>query len=162
MTLSIWVRLNKEACKDTVVVYEQGGYWRGFNVIIDRCWLQINGWNLPGDESSWAGTTLYGGKLKDGEWNHVAVVLDGGEVVTSDALTLYLNGERVASGEGSQLWFQGDDNGLGQVQQSTLYRGRQVLALDPFKGSMDDLAIWNLALSEQQIEELVLASFAED
>jgi fibronectin type 3 domain-containing protein len=159
LTVSVWIKVEEADVKRTSVVYEQGGFWRGLNLIIDNGWIQANGWNRPSKESDWAGTTLNGGKLILGEWNHIAVVLSGGPIVQEGALRIFVNGMLADSGAGSQLWKQNDDNGIGQVQQSTVYRGRQVRSLDPFIGSIDDVAIWHTALTEQDIETLVLSAY---
>jgi hypothetical protein len=159
VTVSVWIKVEENHANQTSVIYEQGGYWRGLNLIVDNGWIQANGWNRPSKESDWAGTTLNGGKLILGQWNHVALVLSGGPTVQEGALRIFVNGVLADSGAGSQLWKQNDNNGIGQVQQSTVYRGRQVRSLDPFIGSIDDVAIWHTALDEQDIETLVLSAY---
>jgi hypothetical protein len=158
LTISLWVRPDLASADLTSVLYEQGSYWRGLNLIIEKGWLLASGWNRPQNESDWAGTTLNGGELAMGQWNHIALVLSAGPQVEIGGLKLYLNGQLVAEGPASQLWKQNDDNGIGQVQQSTVYRDRQIRALDPYQGDMDEFSIWHLALSEQEIQDLILLS----
>jgi len=160
-TVAFWIRVPASGLKNTSVIYEQGGYWRGLNILVERGWILAHGWNRVKDESNWEGTSLYGGKLESHQWNHVALVLKAGPEVVSDGLKLYLNGELAAQGEASQLWVQKDNNGIGQVQQSTVYRNRQVLQLPPLQASLDDLAFWNRALSVEQIKTLILSWDAE-
>ena len=158
LTISIWVRPDAVMQQQTSVIYEQGSYWRGLNLILERGWLQASGWNRPQNESDWAGTTLNGGQLVENEWNHIALVLSAGPQVELDGLKLYVNGQLIASGPASQLWKQNDDNGIGQVRQSTSYMDRQIRALDPFQGGIDDVSIWHAALSGQEIQDLILLS----
>lgn len=154
-TVAFWVNPDPESAGWTSVLYEQGGFWRGLNLILDRQWLVASGWNRPSEESGWTGTTLYGGRLTPATWYHVALVLEAGVSVEDNGLRLYLNGQPVDAGPASQLWPQADKSGLGQVQGSTVFRERQLLELHPFQGSFDEVAIWNRALSEAVIAELV-------
>lgn len=159
LTLSIWFKPGPDALKRTSVLYEQGGYWRGLNVILEEGQVLASGWNIPDRESGWAGTYLTGPQCNIGEWNHVAVVLQGGPEVREEAFRLYVNGAFVASGSGSQIWKQNDSNGLGEVQKSTLYRGLQVRGLDPYVGVLDSVSIFHDTLDAAQIEELILSEF---
>lgn len=159
MTISLWIRADADLLNRTSVLYEQGGYWRGLNLILDRGRVLASGWNKPTSESGWAGTTLESGFLTAGEWTHLAVVLNGGPTVQADAFKLYVNGVLTGSGEGSQIWKQNDSNGLGQVQKATLYRDRQLRTMDPFHGDMDAVTIFDAALDSLQINALILRDF---
>ncbi|MEX0326695.1 MAG: LamG-like jellyroll fold domain-containing protein [Puniceicoccaceae bacterium] len=155
-TISLWIRPVAATLSNTSIIYEQGGYWRGLNLILDRGFLQANGWNRPAGESDWAGTTLSGGRILVDEWNHVALVLDGNDALASDSLHLYLNGVHVASGNGARVWAQHDSNGIGQVRGTTVYLGRQVRSLHPLQAEIDDLSIWDAALSGEELNDLIL------
>ncbi|NDV62335.1 S8 family serine peptidase [Puniceicoccales bacterium CK1056] len=154
LTLSLWVKIASNSSKKTSVVYEQGGFWRGLNLIVDEGWLFASGWNRPVKESDWAGTTLKGGELPVGQWSHIVLVLDAAETVQENGLTLYVNGQPVASGPASMLWANMEKTGIGQVQGGTVYRSREVRRLDPFSGSIDDLNIWCCALTPEEINNL--------
>jgi len=158
-TLSLWIKLDPNGEALTSCVYEQGGYWRGLNVVIDRGWIVANGWNRPAKESDWRGTELIGGNIPVGEWTHIALVLDAGEAIVDNGLKLYVNGRLADAGPASMLWSQNDQNGLGQVMQSTVYAGRQVRRLDDFQGCLDDVSIWHTALTEAEIEDHIISSF---
>jgi hypothetical protein len=156
LTISFWFKPDVDADQFNSMIYEQGGYWRGLNIILANGWLQASGWNRPSKESDWEGTTLNGGKLVPGQWTHIALVLNGTETVQEGGLVLYVNGVAVDAGPASKLWKQNDDNGIGQVKKSTSYRGRQVRKLDPLQGSLDDLAIWSIALTNEEVESIYL------
>jgi hypothetical protein len=154
LTLSVWVKLSGDPSKKTSVLYEQGGFWRGLNLIVDKGWLFASGWNRPVKESDWAGTTLQGGKLPTDQWSHVVLVLDASETIRENGLTLYLNGQAVATGPASMVWANMEKTGIGQVQGGTVFRDREVRRLDPFEGSIDNLNIWCCALSPEEIQAI--------
>lgn len=156
-TLSLWIKLDPRGAALTSCVYEQGGYWRGLNLVIDQGWLIANGWNRPAKESDWRGTELMGGRIPVGEWTHVALVLKAGESITEDGLKLYVNGQQVDAGPASMLWQQNDENGFGQVMQSTVYAGRQIRKLDDFQGCLDEVSIWHAALTGAEIKDHILS-----
>jgi hypothetical protein len=60
----------------------------------------------------------------------------------------------VDSGAGSQLWGQNELNGIGQVQKSSNYRGRQIRSLDPLQAGLDELSIWDVALTMDEVGQL--------
>jgi hypothetical protein len=154
ITISLWIRLNPESGNQTSLIYEQGGFWRGLNLIVENGWLQANGWNRPSKESDWSGTTLMGPRLIPGEWHHLVLVLKGTSEVQADAFHLYVNSVLVDSGAGSQLWGQNELNGIGQVQKSSNYRGRQIRSLDPLQAGLDELSIWDVALTMDEVGQL--------
>jgi len=82
--------------------------------------------------------------IEKGTWYHLATVQNGG-----DKRTFYVNG--VAQGE-SLAW---DANGTGK-----LFIATERPDSDPFKGMLDELGIWNRALSEAEINDLVEKGFA--
>jgi hypothetical protein len=159
ITISFWFKMDESNERLVTSLYEQGGYWRGLNILIERGWLTASGWNRPAEESDWSGTTIAGGRIPANEWTHVALVLDADEVLSADSLHLYLNGELKGSGPASMLWESNDANGFGQVQGSTSYRNRQARYLHPYQGIIDEAVVWNRALSGSEIETLVLTSF---
>jgi len=74
-------------------------------------------------------------------WQHVAVVIDS----TSMTMQLYLNGLEVVSGEIDAL-----PSDIGDANQSWL--GRSQYDWDPyFQGSMDDVRIYDRALSAGEV-----------
>ncbi len=77
-------------------------------------------------------------------WTHIAVTLSG------DTATMYLNGEPVASSTG----FNKRPSDLGITNNNYLGKGQK--SDDPMlKGTIDDFRIYNAALSDAEISELV-------
>ena len=99
--------------------------------------------NIPHTSSrSAAGKQEINGKtlVEKGTWYHLATVQEGG-----DKRTFYVNG--VAEGE-SLAW---DANGIDNL----LIGIERPPADGPFTGMLDDLGIWNRALSEDEINDLI-------
>ncbi|MEM9007753.1 MAG: LamG-like jellyroll fold domain-containing protein [Cyanobacteria bacterium P01_F01_bin.86] len=144
------------------VLYEEGGKFRGLNIYLQGDTLYAGGWNNPDQESNWEGTWLKVGGIEAGEWNDVALVLEGSETVTEDALTLYLNGEKVDTGEGSQLWKHPGNISLGSTKSTRFADGYITPrgmphgsgARHSFAGEIDDVMIYNNALDGSQIQML--------
>ena len=85
--------------------------------------------------------------LKDKEWYHVAFTFEGG--VDGLKTKLYINGVKEASG-GHPDEAVLDDN------QSPLWIGRPDAVEDSaWNGILDDVAIWNRALSEKEIQSVM-------
>ena len=107
----------------------------------------IKGWK----DGDWVSTT----KVKNNKWHHVALVLDGDNKLQPNALTAYLDGNRVGTTDGTQLWSRGDKLGLGNTGGSTRFAdgtfGRQQEGLP---GGLDQLQIFNDALSASQVRQL--------
>lgn len=156
LTIAFWVRPDEALADQTSLLYEQGSYTRGLNLILTEGRLQARGWNRPAEESAWEGTTLHGGHLLLGEWNHVAVVLEGGEALRTGGFRLFVNGKIADTGKGSQLWVDTGAIGLGQVQGTTAYNEQGIRSLHPFQGAFDDLVVWEAPLFGAQIEEFLL------
>lgn len=157
-TISLWLRPDENSLSNTSLVFEQGGYWRGLNLILDRGFIRAGGWNRPADESDWQGTQLDGGLLLVNEWNHIALVLMANDNLSPGTLSLYVNGQLADAGLGDHIWSQYDANGIGQVQGTTVYLGRQIRKLHPLQAELDDLTIWQHALSADEITQLILDS----
>ncbi len=79
---------------------------------------------------------ICGGTLTPGSWYHIAGSYDGSEVV------LYVNGMAVASVPRS---------GLIATNSTALYLGNRADAARAFDGSLDEVRIWDRALSAAEI-----------
>ena len=96
-----------------------------------------------------SGTTLFetsGDALEDSVWQHIVVVDDGNK------WTGYLDGEVVATGaSGSSFDFS-------EFPQATtafkMGRARHAVGPVPLRGKLDDVAVWNVALSATQVRAL--------
>ena len=88
-----------------------------------------------------------GGTVQVGQWQHVAVTWDR----PTKTVTLYLNGTNVASVVSTR-----SGANLDMVNNNRNYHigWKQDSTTDTFKGSLDELWVFNEALSEKQVREL--------
>lgn len=157
-TVSLWFKSDEKLNSDRKqVIYEEGGTARGLNIYTDAGRLYVGGWNNPKDESDWSGTWLKSDPiLSPNSWNHVALVLDGSDSLAPDALKGYINGKEFASGEGSQLWRHSNGIGIGGTNAATRFHdGIDVSSNHSLSGGVDDVLIFNDALSANQIQSLL-------
>ena len=153
-TVSLWFKADNLASGQKQVIYEEGASVRGVNVYIDGDQLYVGGWNTPEKESGWDGTWLSTDKFSAGEWNHVALVLDGDKTVKDGAFQGYINGESFGKGEGSQLWDHAGGIGLGSIHRGTRFHNGATSGSNGFEGAIDDVMIYNNALSDSQVKTL--------
>jgi hypothetical protein len=97
------------------------------------------------DNKTWSFNFRSPKVIKEGEWQHVAAVVEEGKGVT-----LYLDGKPIARKENPAKLAQNDLD---------LWIGKEAWGADPkdsaipcyFTGAMDDLKLWSRALSEEEI-----------
>ena len=138
------------------VLYEEGAKVRGLNIYLDEGKLYVGGWNRPGKESGWQGTWLSTDAISADQWHRVDLVLQGGDEVEPGAIRGYIDGEEFGSGEGSQLWSHKGGTGLGSINGGTRFHdGLTPNSGSGFAGAIDEVMIFNDALSSQTIGSLV-------
>jgi len=158
-TVSLWFKVDNAASWRKQVIFEEGNDQRGLNIYIYRGQLYVGGWNRPAGESGWSGTFLKTGGIRSGQWHHVALVLDGGPGLASAVLRGYLDGILFGTGQGSQLWPHRDGAGLGiggVISKTRFHTGVSgPVSYYFFAGMIDDVLLYNSALSASQIAGLV-------
>ncbi|MEM9002613.1 MAG: LamG domain-containing protein [Cyanobacteria bacterium P01_F01_bin.86] len=156
-TISLWFKADSlTEAGQKQMLYEEGARVRGLNVYIEGDKLYVGGWNTPKQESHWQGTWLSTNQVIAGEWNHVALVLDGDETVQDGAFHSYLNGEQFGTGEGSQLWTHTGGIGIGSIQGGTRFHDETAANGHGFAGAIDEVRIYNNALNSNQVEALAM------
>ncbi|MGB7085493.1 MAG: CAP domain-containing protein [Phormidesmis sp.] len=152
-TVAMWFTVDEAAADSKQVIYEEGGQSRGLNAYVEDDLLYFGGWNTP--ESNWSGSWISTDKVEVGKWHHLTLVLDGKETVQNGAITAYLDGDKVGQMKGSQLWGHGDRIGLGNVNQTTKFHdGFGSHKGHGLAGAIDELQIFNSALSANQVQQL--------
>ncbi|MEL7143799.1 MAG: LamG-like jellyroll fold domain-containing protein [Cyanobacteria bacterium J06643_4] len=149
-TVSMWFKADKASGNKKQVIYEEGGRDRGLNIYLEDDLLRVGGWG-----GKWKGNWIESSQVKSGKWHHVALVLDGTGRLQDDAMTAYLDGEKIDSGEGTKLWSHRDGIGIGNVSGTTRFQdgtiGRRGQGL---VGSVDEFQVYKSALSDSQVQQL--------
>ena len=151
-TIEAWFSVdNKDITSRKQTIYEQGGTVRGLNIYIYGGSLYVGGWNEPSNESNWnPGTFLFTSSIENNTWYHVALTLDGGSSVTSNAFKGYLNGVEFGSGDGSKLWNHGGDVSIARNRDTKFHSGDYNSA-KYFDGKIDEVRLWNITRTQAQI-----------
>lgn len=137
------------------VIYDEGNGSRGLSIYLEGDRLLLGGWNRPAAESNWSGTWLSTDSVSAGQWHHVALVLNGENALTDGALTGYLDGQAFGAGEGSQLWARPGIVSIGGMRGGTRFESGSVGGRGyGLTGNVDEVAIFNQALSDSQIQTL--------
>ena len=97
----------------------------------------LYGWYKPGGNVNVHSSTGY--TVSDGNWHHVALVIDASKASTADYVTLYL--DRRACTAVSL------DNTMSVIRNDRIYIGARNGNTDSFAGQLDDLRISDTALS---------------
>lgn len=158
-TLSMWFKAGEASAEKKQVIYEEGGRSRGVNIYLENDSLFAGGWsNGKWAQGNWISAT---NKIQDDKWHHVALVVDGEKTLQPDALTAYLDGEKLGTEQGTQLLQHSDRIGLGNTNGSTRFAdgtfGRQ--NNNGLLGGVDELQIFNDALSATQVQQLASGAF---
>ncbi len=158
-TVSMWFKADDASIDKKQVIYEEGGRTGGLNMYLEDDSLFVGAWNGVGKhaEGDWIETN----KIQDNKWHHVALVLDGDKTLKPNALTAYLDGKKVGSQQGTQLWQHDDRIALGNTSGSTRFAdgtfGKQNST--GLAGGVDELQIYNDALSANQVQQLSNGAF---
>ncbi|MEL7146796.1 MAG: LamG-like jellyroll fold domain-containing protein, partial [Bacteroidota bacterium] len=142
LTVETWFKTTSE--DDMIIAsFDHGEYWR----------FEINGdYGSPGKLAFAIDKPIYSfestNKVNDGEWHHVAVVFDNGQ------LSMYIDGELDKSENiGSATFGSGLKRYgfIGSGSETTSFNGWSTPSYH-FDGNMDEFRIWSVARSKDEIE----------
>ncbi len=136
------------------ILWEEGGNHSGLAIYIDNGLLYVGSW----DGNQWD-TYLSTDQIQSGQWHQVTLVLDatpGSDTPEVGALKAYLDGVEFAEGEAGELKSHANGIGLGGLEGSTkLHDGVSQGAGElGFAGKIDDVSLYNRALSASEVEQL--------
>ena len=155
-TIAAWFWVDdKDISSRKQVIYEQGGGVRGLNLYIYDGYVYGGGWNRTASQSNWAGSHISSDAITSEGWHHVALTLSGTNTVQPDALKLYVDGVLVGSAEGSQLWNHNGNIGIGAVNGRSRFFDNDTSQGHYFGGTIDELVIVDVALTADEIAQLV-------
>lgn len=150
-SVSFWFKADDVSSKASCqVIIEIGGTWAGLNLYVHGGQLYAGGWSMK----RWPTTFLTTDKIKSGQWHHVALVLDSDGKLKDGALRGYLDGKPFDEDKGISLGNHNTAIGIGRRAGSTRFHDNKVAGNTSFKGVLDDLRIYNHALSITEIKIL--------
>ena len=154
-TIEAWFKVdNKNITSRKQTIYEQGGTIRGLNIYVFGGALYVGGWNEPNGESDWdPGTWHSTSNIQSNTWHHVALTLNGGNSVSSNAFKGYLDGQQFGSGSGSKLWNHGGDVSIARNRDTKFHTGDYNSARY-FAGHIDEVRLWNVTRTQAQIQAM--------
>ena len=147
-TVELW--FHADAVTGRQVLWEEGGSSRGINIYIEGGQLHLGGWNLINDGAGtpW-GPVWVSGAVSAGTTYHAVLVFDG----TGGRIEGFLDGVSMGSittGVGP-LHTHAGANGIGATNSNTRFPAGLSSAADRFAGTIDEVAIYNSALTGGQI-----------
>ncbi len=179
-TISFWFKATSlpsgGAAKGSAVIFEAGGVNRGYGIYLygsqdvanpSEALLAFNAFNnlTDGPGSPWGTKSGDGSSsvyvstpVQTGQVYHVVAVLDGDKTGTAGELRLYLNGTLAGTAKGAGQLYNHSSNiqiGNGTI---LLHDGVNPSNKSPFDGVIDELAIYNTALTTERVT--VLYNFA--
>lgn len=146
VTVAAWIRTSNSG-NQIIASYDRNEYWR----------LEINGNGGGSGQIGWdvrtsAGQVDYGSvtRVDDDQWHHVAGVFDNGTLI------IYIDGNPEPSTSGGGTFGRGIRTRygfLGVGSEATTFDGNRG-PNNYFDGDMDDVRIYNRALSQVEIAQL--------
>ena len=142
-TVEMWVRADTTTGRQ--VLYDEGGFARQIGLYLDggtlHAFARSNGWpkDLHATHPIAAGTT-----------HHLVMVLD----VAGDTLDLWVNGSLVATDiatTGGTMNVRAGGVGIGGASGQMAYHDGQGMARNPFGGRIDEVAVYDYALTPARI-----------
>lgn len=141
-------------------IFEEGGRTRGLVIYVHEAKLYAGGWNRA--EYNWKGEWL-SSPVKSNEWYYVALVLRNAKAaVEPDRFEMWLNGKLIKKAPGGQLHAHGDDIGIGMVNQNAVFHDDDGSGtnIHHFKGLIDEVRLYNTALDEKNMKDILGAFMA--
>ena len=145
VSLSVWIKPNSISGSNERIFDENtstAGYTR-FGLERDTDTIQLKWRDASNDPSGSPGTLTTGSVLTAGVWVHILAIYDS----SSNEQKIYIDGSLSISSSVSV-------SALGTSATHGINIGRNPNSLDHFNGNIDEVAIFNTALSEPTIEAI--------
>lgn len=157
-TIAAFFYCNDVSKSQKQIIFEEGGRTRGMTLYVFEGKVYIGAWNRA--EYNWNGEWL-SADVKSKTWYHVGLVIrDASGAVESDKFEFWLDGRLKEKVDGGQLHPHGDNNGIGYLNQNTVYHdegGAITVPDDFFDGLLDEVIIYNSAFDQGDFNEIVKA-----
>ncbi|MEM9274673.1 MAG: LamG-like jellyroll fold domain-containing protein [Cyanobacteria bacterium P01_F01_bin.143] len=150
-TIELWFKADN--VNGTQVLFEEGGTAGGLNIYLDNDQLNLGVWRS--NQGQWLSETVQAKEIY-----HVVLTFDDGQ------LTGYLNGGEIGSVAAgfSTIPSHSGDIAIAQRQQDTRFSNSLSVSGngDYFDGVIDDVALYDIALSPEEVAEKYIISSGND
>ncbi|HEY8987048.1 MAG TPA: LamG-like jellyroll fold domain-containing protein, partial [Streptomyces sp.] len=153
-TVSAWARLNGLPAGNKTVLAQEGAYYSGFYLSYQSA---VGTWTIrtsPSDDANGnisQQTVVAKQPAVAGAWTHLAMVYDA----SAKEIRLYVNGKLQGSDPVAPSWAASGPLQIGRALWRDTYT-------DYFPGSVDEVATWQSALTDEQIADEALLKTSED
>jgi VCBS repeat-containing protein len=161
-SISLWFKADDTSGRQ--VIFEEGGSINGLNIYVENGEVFVGGWSTS-EGHGWNGT-WHSEAVTDGQWHHVSLVLDasanGANTTAPNSFFAYLDGQDISGVDtsASELYrgHTGDIN-VGRSGGSIRYDDgsggyESDGSANYFAGEVDDVRIYDGALSAAEVDEL--------
>ncbi|GEM_PF-2325880 len=162
-TISLWFTVDHFGF-GRQMIYESGGSSRGFNLYVENGVLYAGAWDIEQDSAAndidtWPGSWQSTQRVQENTWHHVVLRLDASaepRSLRNNVFSAILDGQAFEQGstQGMQVYTHGDDAGLGQLTDYSLSHDGQTQGWKALYGALDQVQIWNQALSTDEMKAL--------
>ncbi|MCY4401799.1 MAG: hypothetical protein OXD54_04410 [Candidatus Poribacteria bacterium] len=134
-------------------IFDEGGRTRGFVINVYEGKVYVGAWNRA--EYNWTGAWP-SAEVESDRWYHVALVIrDGSNAVEDDKFEMWLDGVKIASEPGGQLFAHGDNTGIAHTNQNAVFHDDDGGGTDIhyFGGAIDEVLVYNSAFDDDDFSE---------
>ncbi len=134
-------------------IFEEGGRTRGLVLYVIGDKVYVGAWNRA--EYQWAGAWPYA-DIESNRWYHVALVLrNGTNEVQDDIFEMWLDGEKIASEPGGQMFAHGDDTGIAHTNANVVFHDDDGAGtnIHYFGGIIDEVLVYNSPFDSNDFAE---------
>lgn len=139
-SISVWAKSTVNAEEALIAFGEDVGLYTGMIARI--------GDNISFNSSNWGFSASASGKKYDGQWHQYALVY-----IAGNSRQIYIDGVLVAQRNDTQLRFNFKNYGVSIGKERFNASGTENLD-NTYTGSVDEVRIWNVALTESEISNL--------
>ncbi|MDD5774168.1 MAG: LamG domain-containing protein [bacterium] len=149
-TIALWFRADSTTARQ--VLYEEGDSARGFNIYLLSDKLYAGGWDIGDYSPDWTGT-WHSTDVRPDTWYHVTLLLNNANpIVEANKFKAYIFGNEFGNGSGGRVYSHSGNVRIAMNGNTRFHDGGAGNSY--FKGRIDEVVIYNSALSTAEIRNI--------